>query len=81
MPPTLSVVIPVYNEEATLPELRRRLGEVLERIEPSHEVILVNDGSGDGTAEALARICTAGSRWRGVHLSRNFGHQAAVAAG
>ena len=81
MPPTLSVVIPVYNEEATLPELRRRLGEVLEQIEPSHEVILVNDGSRDGTAEALGRICAPGSRWRGVHLSRNFGHQAAVAAG
>ncbi len=79
--PQLSVVIPVYNEEATVDELRRRLGEVLDRVEPDHEVLLVNDGSQDGTAEALKRIAQAGSRWRAIHFSRNFGHQAAVAAG
>jgi dolichol-phosphate mannosyltransferase len=79
--PLLSVVIPVYNEEATVDELRRRLGEVLERVEPDYEVLLVNDGSRDGTAEALKRIAEPGSRWRAIHFSRNFGHQAAVAAG
>src|SRR5574338_210796 len=79
--PTLSVVIPLYNEEATVDELRRRLGEVLDRVEPDYEVLLVNDGSRDGTAEALKRIAQAGSRWRAIHFSRNFGHQAAVAAG
>ncbi len=79
--PALSVVIPVYNEEATVDELHRRLAAVLERVAPDHEVLLVNDGSADGTAEALGRIAVAGSRWRAVHFSRNFGHQAAVAAG
>jgi dolichol-phosphate mannosyltransferase len=79
--PLLSVVIPVYNEQATVDELRRRLGEVLDRVEPDYEVLLVNDGSRDGTAEALRRIAEAGSRWRAIHFSRNFGHQAAVAAG
>ncbi len=79
--PTLSVVIPLYNEDATVDELRRRLGEVLDRVEPDYEVLLVNDGSRDGTAEALKRIAQAGSRWRAIHFSRNFGHQAAVAAG
>ncbi|HET8633756.1 MAG TPA: glycosyltransferase family 2 protein [Gemmatimonadales bacterium] len=79
--PQLSVVVPVYNEEATVDELRRRLGEVLDRVEPDYEVLLVNDGSRDGTAEALRRIAQAGSRWRAIHFSRNFGHQAAVAAG
>ena len=79
--PTLSVVVPLYNEEATVDELRRRLGEVLDRVEPDYEVLLVNDGSRDGTAEALKRIAQAGSRWRAIHFSRNFGHQAAVAAG
>lgn len=79
--PLLSVVIPVYNEQATVDELRRRLGEVLDRVEPDYEVLLVNDGSRDGTAEALRRIAQAGSRWRAIHFSRNFGHQAAVAAG
>jgi glycosyltransferase involved in cell wall biosynthesis len=84
-PPTsgveLSVVIPVYNEEETLPELRRRLGEILARVAPDHEVWLVNDGSRDSTEEMLGTICEPGSRWRALHFSRNFGHQAAVAAG
>ena len=84
-PPTsgveLSVVIPVYNEEETLPELRKRLGEILARVAPDHEVWLVNDGSRDSTEEMLGTICEPGSRWRALHFSRNFGHQAAVAAG
>jgi dolichol-phosphate mannosyltransferase len=79
--PQLSVVIPLYNEEATVDELRRRLGEVLDRVEPDYEVLLVNDGSRDGTAEALRGIAETGSKWRAIHFSRNFGHQAAVAAG
>ena len=79
--PELSVVVPVYNEEDSIGELARRLGEVLARVEPSHEVILVNDGSRDGTATALQRLCRPGSRYRAIHFSRNFGHQAAVAAG
>lgn len=79
--PQLSIVIPVFNEEETLGELHRRLADVLERVEPDYEVILVNDGSRDGTAEGLRGIATPGSRWRAIHLSRNFGHQAAVAAG
>jgi dolichol-phosphate mannosyltransferase len=79
--PQLSVVIPLYNEEATVDELRRRLGEVLDRVEPDFEVLLVNDGSRDGTAEALRGIAETGSKWRAIHFSRNFGHQAAVAAG
>ncbi len=77
----LSVVIPVYNEEETLPELQRRLGEILARVAPDYEVLLVNDGSRDGTEALLGRLCTPGSRWRAIHFSRNFGHQAAVAAG
>jgi dolichol-phosphate mannosyltransferase len=80
-PPELSIVIPVYNEEATLPELRRRLSELLTQIEGEAEVILVNDGSMDGTAAIVGQICRGDARFRGVHFSRNFGHQAAVAAG
>jgi glycosyltransferase involved in cell wall biosynthesis len=77
----LSVVIPVYNEEDTLDELRRRLGAVLDALAPNHEILLVNDGSSDGTEAMLGRLCQAGSRWKALHFSRNFGHQAAVAAG
>ena len=79
--PELSVVIPVYNEEATLPELHRRVGEVLLLAGGDAEVILVNDGSRDGSAALIAGICREDPRFRGVHFSRNFGHQAAVAAG
>jgi dolichol-phosphate mannosyltransferase len=77
----LSIVVPVYNEEATLPELRRRLVEILPDIGGEAEIILVNDGSRDGTASMIAAICREDRRFRGVHFSRNFGHQAAVAAG
>jgi dolichol-phosphate mannosyltransferase len=79
--PALSVVVPLYNEEDTVGELRQRLGAVLESVQPDYEVVLVNDGSQDGTAEALRAIAAPGSRWRAIHFSRNFGHQAAVAAG
>jgi dolichol-phosphate mannosyltransferase len=77
----LSIVIPVFNEEAGLPELHRRLAEILPLVGGEAEVILVNDGSRDGTAELVGRICREDSRFRAVHFSRNFGHQAAVAAG
>jgi dolichol-phosphate mannosyltransferase len=77
----LSIVVPVYNEEDTLPELHRRLGEILPLVGGESEVILVNDGSRDGTAALIGRLCAEDARFRGVHFSRNFGHQAAVAAG
>ena len=77
----LSIVVPVYNEEATLPELQRRLVEILPQVGGEAEIILVNDGSRDGTASMIAAICREDRRFRGVHFSRNFGHQAAVAAG
>jgi polyisoprenyl-phosphate glycosyltransferase len=77
----LSIVVPVYNEEATLPELQRRLVEILPQVGGEAEIILVNDGSRDGTASMVAAICREDRRFRGVHFSRNFGHQAAVAAG
>ena len=77
----LSLVIPVFNEEATLPELRGRLSEILPLVGGETEVILVNDGSRDATPELVSGICREDARFRGIHFSRNFGHQAAVAAG
>jgi dolichol-phosphate mannosyltransferase len=79
--PQLSVVIPCYNEEQVLPLLHRRLLGVLESLTVSWEVLLVNDGSTDGTEEILARMHGADPRFKVIGLSRNFGHQAAVAAG
>jgi len=80
-PVLLSVVIPVYNEEATLDALFSALSDRLGALDVSCEVILIDDGSGDRTAEMLAEITRRDPRFRSVHFSRNFGHQAAVTAG
>ena len=79
--PELSIVIPLYNEEESLPELRRRLSQILEQVNGTVEVLLVNDGSRDQSATLIRQVCGQDPRFRGIHFSRNFGHQAAVAAG
>jgi dolichol-phosphate mannosyltransferase len=79
--PTLSAIVPVYNEEAVLPLLYDRLTEVLGRAVDSYEILLVNDGSGDRSRAIISTLVRSDARVRGIHLSRNFGHQAAVAAG
>lgn len=77
---TLSVLIPVYNEVASLPLLRDRLSESLARTGHDWEVVLANDGSSDGSARALDEIAAADSRFKVVHLRRNFGQTAAIMA-
>jgi dolichol-phosphate mannosyltransferase len=77
----VSIVVPVYDEEAVLPELRRRLLAVLERTGARFEVIFVDDGSSDGTGALVDAIHDEDARFKCVHFSRNFGHQAAVTAG
>jgi dolichol-phosphate mannosyltransferase len=79
-PPRVSVIVPVFNEQEVIGELRSRLIPVLEPL-GSFEVLLVNDGSTDETAMILDEICKADSRLKAIHFSRNFGHQAAVTAG
>ncbi|HMP73117.1 MAG TPA: glycosyltransferase family 2 protein [Kiritimatiellia bacterium] len=77
----LSVVIPVYNERAALDELRQRLVTTLNGLDLDAEVIFVDDGSHDGSAERLDQFAEDDSRFRVIHLSRNFGHQPALSAG
>lgn len=79
--PVLSIVIPVYNEAEGLPHLVQRVTETMAGIEPSFEIIFVNDGSRDGTLEALRRLCAGDERLRAVSFSRNFGKEIAIAAG
>ena len=79
--PALSVVVPVYEEEAVVPILVERLGRVLDGLGLSAEVILVDDGSRDGTAAEIRRANAADPRFVGLSLSRNFGHQVAISAG
>ena len=87
--PVLSLVLPVYNEEATLPELDRRLRLLLAEIGAdlgsgvgeAWEVIFVDDGSRDRSRALLAELAAAEPRYKVLSLSRNFGHQMAITAG
>jgi glycosyltransferase involved in cell wall biosynthesis len=76
-----SIVIPMYNEESALPALFQRLDPVLERLDGTVEVILVDDGSRDRSAAIVAMKAESDSRYRLICLSRNFGHQVAITAG
>jgi polyisoprenyl-phosphate glycosyltransferase len=76
-----SFVVPVYNELETLPELERRLLGVLERLDGEAEVIFVDDGSVDGSAQLLDDLQRRDARFKIVRFTRNFGHQIAVTAG
>ncbi|MFJ5232906.1 glycosyltransferase family 2 protein [Kitasatospora sp. NPDC088391] len=78
---TLSVVIPMYNEEAALPALVARLRPALDGTNVSYEVVAVDDGSADRTAELLEKIRLDWPELRIVQLRRNSGHQAALTAG
>jgi dolichol-phosphate mannosyltransferase len=81
MKPTISIVSPVYNEEEVLPELYRRVKEVLDGMNETWELVLVNDGSRDRSAEVIAELHEQDERVRGVSFSRNFGFQIAATAG
>jgi dolichol-phosphate mannosyltransferase len=85
VPPVfLSLVIPVYNEEAALPALFPRLKALLDGALAGFspvEVVLVNDGSADASWGLIEAECRADARFVGVDLSRNFGHQMAMTAG
>lgn len=79
--PTISVVIPIYNEEDTCPELFSRLLKTLESLGESFEVIFVDDGSTDGTLSLVKKASSQDPRLKYLSLSRNFGHQIAISAG
>ena len=76
----ISVVAPVYNEVATVRELHRRLGDALAPL-GRYEIVLVDDGSTDGTWDALRELAHTDPHLRLLRLSRNFGHQIALSAG
>jgi dolichol-phosphate mannosyltransferase len=82
--PTLTVVIPIFNEEEVIPELARRLREVIQvwnsQID-SWEVVFVNDGSKDKSLEQLKMLAASEPRFKVISFSRNFGHQMAITAG
>jgi dolichol-phosphate mannosyltransferase len=79
--PVLSVVVPLFDEQAAVPALAARLARVLDRLGVEAEVILVDDGSRDATLAAIKRAHARDPRFVGLVLSRNFGHQLAISAG
>ena len=81
--PSFSVVVPLYNEAANVAPLLARIGAAIEPLsgEFDHEIVLVNDGSNDGTLEAIRSEMARRANIVLVNLSRNFGHQLAATAG
>jgi len=79
--PALSVVAPCFNEQEVLPEFLRRIHAVLDGIGGSSEIVLVDDGSRDGTWQVMTEAAAKSPRVVGVRLMRNHGHQLALTAG
>ncbi|WP_353643949.1 glycosyltransferase family 2 protein [Mesorhizobium sp. WSM2239] len=79
--PRYSLVIPIYNEEAVLPLLVKRIKALLEQLDGETEAIFVDDGSRDTSVIYLREMASSDRRFRLIELSRNFGHQVAITAG
>lgn len=81
MKPVYSIVIPVFNEVEVLDTLYSRMTTMLEKLNEPWEIILVDDGSSDGSSEIMRSLSERDPRIRVIFFSRNFGHQIAVTAG
>ena len=77
----ISIVVPVFNERETLPELYRQLTGQLASTRHDYEIVLVDDGSRDGSTRMIEELAQKDPHVRGLRLSRNFGHEAAIEAG
>jgi dolichol-phosphate mannosyltransferase len=78
---TYSIVAPIYNELVNIPELYDRVKEVMDSTNEPWELLLVDDGSTDGSTELICELAQADGRVRPVIFARNFGHQIAITAG
>lgn len=76
-----SIVVPVFNEELVVEESYKRLKQVMDSTNEPYELIFVNDGSRDKTAELVSSLCDRDKNVRLINFSRNFGHQTAITAG
>ncbi|MGH3015878.1 MAG: glycosyltransferase, partial [Gaiellaceae bacterium] len=79
--PEITLVVPVFNEEATLEEVYRRATATLEKLGRPYELIIVDDGSRDGTWAIVERLAAQDARLRAVRFKRNFGQHPAMHAG
>lgn len=76
-----SIVLPIYNEQAVLPVLLKRIDALVASLDAPAEVIFVDDGSSDCSSIVLSARAKEDARFRYIRLSRNFGHQVAITAG
>ncbi|PWH12104.1 MAG: glycosyltransferase [Anaerolineae bacterium] len=81
MPITYSIIAPIFNEYENIPELYRRVSQVMDLTGEPWELILVDDGSSDGSTDRIRELAASDKRVRPVIFARNFGHQIAVTAG
>ncbi|MDY7012121.1 MAG: glycosyltransferase family 2 protein [Cyanobacteriota bacterium] len=81
MLPQYSLIIPIYNEQETLPQMYARVSAVMDRLDAPAELILIDDGSRDCSLELLRELHEKDSRVCYLSFARNFGHQTAVTAG
>jgi dolichol-phosphate mannosyltransferase len=81
MNPKYSIIAPIFNETGSLPELHRRVAETMNSTNEPWELILVDDGSSDGSTEKILELAQQDQHVRPVIFARNFGHQIAVTAG
>ncbi|EAZ88690.1 glycosyltransferase family 2 protein [Crocosphaera chwakensis] len=79
--PKYSFIIPIYNEEETIPQLYRRISKIIDDLDDQTELILVNDGSKDSSLKMIRELHQQDSRVCYLSFARNFGHQTAVTAG
>jgi len=79
--PIYSVVIPAYNEEEVIPEAYKRLTAVMQSMDEPYELVFVNDGSRDSTAQIIADYTQADPHVHLINFARNFGHMPAITAG
>ena len=77
----LSVVIPIYNEAKNVKNLYEKLEEVLSKLDKSYEVLLIDDGSTDGTTDKLTEIHKRNPKYKVIQFRRNYGQTAAISAG
>ena len=79
--PDISIVVPAYNEEASLKELSKWISRVMQSHGFRYELIFIDDGSDDGTWDTIAELSTTNSNISGIRFNRNYGKSAALDAG
>ena len=77
----VSVVIPLFNERESLPELKSRIDKVMSEEGLSYEILMIDDGSTDGSWDCIRELAAADARVKGILFRRNYGKSAALFCG